>query len=164
MPKKKRDDKIFNNSYYHGKKTDSKNEIYHFENKIETDRTNILNQTASGTGPDEQYPYNKIQEVILKLVDENEDIQDILTNNKKKFNKQKINNLFEITLNHFNTSSELRKIKVYVYIFDVVSRLTGIKALNLFDLLEIDFKTLLLDELNETHSIYEDFNKDNKLF
>lgn len=157
----KRKDKIFNNSYYHGdsKKADK----YKYENKIEADRESILNQTSSGD-PDAQYPYSEIQDIIMDLVDNNNDIQEILRNNKKKFNKLKINNLFEIILKHFNSSLELSRIKIHIYIFDVVSRLTGIKVLNLFDLLEYEYKELLLDELDESHGIYKDFNKENKLY
>lgn len=163
MPSK-REDKIFNNSYYHGNKNATA-ENYRYDNKIEADQESILNQTTgSSSEPDTQYPYKEIEKIIMDLVDENIEIQDILKNNKKKFNKQKINNLFEIILEHFNSTIELRRIRIHIYIFDVISRLTGIKTSNLFDLLDFDYKQLLLNELDESFSIYNEFNKEHKYF
>lgn len=160
---KKRPDKIFNNGYYHGNK--QKGDTYRFDNRIEADQENLLNSgIVSSFNPEVQYPYSEIEEVILTLVDTNDDIQEILKNNKKKFNKQKINQLFQLTTDNFNTTIELRRIKVYIYIFDVISRLTGIRHLNLFDLLDLEYKEFLLEELDETYSIYDNFSKENKFF
>lgn len=160
---KKRPDKIFNNSYYHGNKLKGSN--YIFEEKIEADKEEIINSSSRyDFNPEQAYPYNAIEKTILDFIDSNDDIQEILKNNKKKFNKQKINIFFQLILEHFSSTLELRRIKVIVYIFDVISRLTGIKHLNLFDLLDFEYKEFVLDELNETHDIYKNYNKDNKFF
>lgn len=160
---KKRPDKIFNNSYYHGNSI--KGNYYRYDEKIEADSEEIVNQyNKSSLNPEMAYPYLAIEKTILLLIKDNSEIQEILKNNKKKFNKQKINIFFQLILEHFDTSLELKRIKEVIYIFDVISRLTGIKTMNLFDLLEYEYKQIILDELDESHNIYKNYNKDNKFF
>ena len=159
----KREDKIFQNSYYHGNSL--KGDTYSFDREIKPDETNLLVSTFFSTSsPEDIYPYTEIRDEIVQLSIDDEEINNIISNNKKKFNKEKINLLFGKIIKHFNKNEKLQRIKEITIIFDVISRLTGIKEYNLFDLLYYEYQEIILLELNEKIGIFSFLNTKNKLY
>jgi len=163
MSKIYKDDKIFRNSYHHGNSL--KGDNYHFDKGIKADEDNLLNSTFFTTSsPEDIYPYTEIRDIIIKLSNEDKKISNILKNNKKKYNTDKINELFELVLQHFDSTFQLKRIKDVIIIFDIITKSTGIKTFNLFDLLKYEYKEMILNELDDKYNIYSFLTKKNKLY
>ena len=159
----KREDKIFNNSYYHG--DNLKGDDYNFNTLLTACDRYSKSYLRDIYDPENSMQMKMIREEILKLLETNSRLQEILDdNNNKKFNKQKINEIFEILHTHFTTKSQHQRFVNLIYIFDNISNLTGLKYNNLFDLLEYDYKEMLILELDKHYNVLNASKSNSKMF
>lgn len=160
---KKRPDKIFNNTYNQGNKL--KGEDYEINASIQVECTYADAYLSDIYDTDSTMHMKKIQDVILKLLDENKDMKAIIGNNKKKkFNKESINKIFKIIYDYFNANAQLKIFMNLIYIFDIVSNISGMKYKNLFDLLDYEYKQKLIVELDKQFNILKDYSHFNSMF
>jgi len=162
--RRKKSDKIFNNTYNTGDGYGNEEHEYQSNIKISpAHRESYLHD------PDKYKDYldqTIINEDILKYIETNKEIKNILTNDpsKKKFTKPEINFIF----NKIKISLEKKKNKSsfisYINILEVISNTTTLEYKKLFDLLDYEYKECLLVELNQTYNILDQSNKTKKLF
>ena len=159
----KREDKIFNNSYYNG--DNLKGDEYSFSNALMADDRYAKSYLRDIYEPEDNMQYTMVRDEILKLLDSNEYLRSILDdNNNKKFNKEKINEIFSILLKYFTVESKHKRFVNLIYVFDNISNLTGLKYNNLFDLLEYDYKELLIIELDTHFNVLNTHKTNSKMF
>lgn len=160
--KRKKNDKIFNNSYNTG---DGGTE----ESSFNSDIRISSNHSDSYLHDPEKYKDHLdrqiFQEDIEKIIDSSDEIQAIVTSepNKKKYTKIEINFIFKYLkekLTHGETKSRFIS---SIYILDAISGLTTLEYRKLFDMLEYEYKEDLLEELNQKFKILDQI-KSNKLF
>ena len=161
--KETREDKIFNNSYHHGEKL--KGDDYEFSHGLQVDGGYASRFLGDIYKVDDSMTYKLVQQEILKLLDTNEQLMEILKDTKKKkFNKEKINLIFKIIYEHILNNLNKNKFMDIIYIFDHISNISGLKYNNLFDLLEFEYKKLLIIELDKTYNILDEYTNFNKMF
>ena len=106
-----------------------------------------------------------IRNEIIKLLDTNEVLRDMLQDNtRKKFNREKVNLIFKIIHDHFESDMNLREFSNLIYVFDNISNLSGLRYTNLFDLLDYEYKQKLILELDKIYNILNKTSKTNLLF
>lgn len=155
-PKKK--NKIINNSYRSGENL--KGDEYKFDSQLKVDASYMPSSDLENN-----MVYDRVQEEILLLMENNQELRDMIDDEKpKKFNREKANRMFKLILSHFVGKHDLMKFANVIYIFDNVSNLSGLKYASLYDLLDTEYKQMLLVELDKSHNILKSGSKINKLF
>ena len=160
--RKHKDDKIFNNSYYHGDKL--KGDEYSIKTGLAVDGEYASRYLQDIYNLDEHINQKKTQETIIDLIESNAEIIEMLSDTQKKFNKDNINRLFKIILDHFNADLEVRHFMDVIHVFDMISNISGLRYANLFDMLEYEYKKLLILDLDKKYDILSDYNVFNKMF
>lgn len=161
-PVKKRN-KIIDNSYKNG--DNLKGDDYRFETEIRVDPTYAASNLSHIYDTENSMLYRKVQDEVLALIDMNKELAEMLSDAKpKKFNREKVNRMFEIIHEYFENNRGIREFGNLIYIFDNVSNLSGLKYSSLYDLLDQKYQQMLLLELNKTHDILKYSGKNNMLF
>lgn len=161
--KGKKQNKILNNSYRSG--DNLKGDSYKFDKEVRVERGYASNNLGHIYDPENSMTYQKIRTEVLRLLDTNKELIDMLSDEKpKKFNREKVNRMFKIICEHFEKNPKIRQFMNVIYIFDNVSNLSGLRYSSLYDLLDGEYKQMLLIELDSTHNILGDSGKNNKLF
>ncbi len=160
-PKKR--NKIINNTYKSGDKL--KGDEYKFDNELKIDPGYASSNLGHIYDVENSMTYRKVQEEVMNLLEKNKELQDMLSDAKpKKFNREKVNRMFKIIFDHFEKSPGARQFSNLIYIFDNVSNLSGLKYASLYDLLDGEYKQMLLLELDKTYGILKNSGKANRLF
>lgn len=159
---KKRTNKIFNNTYNQGNKL--KGNDYNLNSSIQVENAYAGAYMKDIYDTDNAMQMNVVRDVIFELLDVNDEIKSIIGNNKKKFNKESINRIFKIIYEHFNADKQLKIFMNLIYIFDIVSNISGMKYKNLFDLLDYEFKQKIIVELDTQYNILKDYSHFNSMF
>lgn len=162
--RRKKSDKIFNNTYNTGEdfgvdeheyKSDIRISPAHRESHLhDPDKyRDFLDQTVTS-------------EDIIAFVDSCKEIQKILTidPSKKKFTKQEINFIFSKIKIALEKGDHKSSFISYIHILDAISNITTLEYKKLFDLLEYEYKECLLLELNQSYKVLDQTNKTKKPF
>jgi hypothetical protein len=161
VPKKK--NKIINNSYRSGDKL--KGDEYRFDTQLRVDPGYASSNLSHIYDVENNMVYKRVQDEVVFLMQSNDELKQMLDDDKpKKFNREKANRMFQIILQHFVNTPDTMKFANVIYIFDNVSNLSGLKYASLYDLLETEYKQMLLIELDKSHNILKRGGKTNKLF
>lgn len=162
-PDEPRADKIFNNSYTHGDAL--KGDKYEFNVKIRVDDNYALSFMNDIYQAEDGISFKMVQDEIIRLLDTNAELNEMLDSaKKKKFNKSKINKLFKFIYDHFENKPEVKSFSNSIYIFDHISNISGLKYKNLFDLLDYEYKKILILELDKQYNILKNSANFNKMF
>jgi hypothetical protein len=78
---------------------------------------------------------------------------------KRKFNKEILNEIYKKLKELFVLNTNSIYAFNIIYLFDIVSSLTGIKPKTLFDFLNFEYKSELINELDKTMNILDLTNK-----
>lgn len=161
-PVKKRN-KIINNSYKSGENL--KGDDYRFETELRVDPNYASSNLSHIYDAENNILYRKVQDEVLALIDANNELAEMLSEAKpKKFNREKVNRMFQIIHEHFEKNHDIRDFGNLIYIFDNVSNLSGLKYSSLYDLLDQSYQQMLLVELDKTYDILKHSGKSNTLF
>jgi len=160
-PKKR--NKIIGNTYKSG--DNLKGDEYKFDHELKVDAGYASNYLGSIYDVENNMTFKKVQEEVMILIEGNAELQDMISDAKpKKFNREKVNRMFKIIYEHFEKKPEVRQFSNLIYIFDNVSNLSGLKYASLYDLLDGEYKQMLLLELDKTYGILKNSGKSNRLF
>jgi len=156
---KQRVDKIFNNTYHTGQHL---KDDFTAKSEISIDKAEISGTVSEHDDFDNYTIYKYMQKEILKLIEEDKYMKEKFDLSvKKKFNKEILNEIFGKMRDHFSASKSNSYMFNVIYLFDIISGLTGIKAKTLFDFLKYEYKSELVVELDKTTNI---LTKTNKMF
>lgn len=160
---KRKNDKIFNNTYYQGDNLKGDDYEMNKDLKIAPDySSSFLTELHN---PNDSINYKKILEEIIYMLDNNEVLIGLLKDNKKKkFNKENINVIFKEIYDHISNKKEIEMFVNMIYVFDIISNITGLKYKNLFDLLNYEYKELVIEELDNSHDILSSYKNFKKMF
>lgn len=160
-PKKR--NKIINSTYKSGENL--KGNDYHFESEIKVEAGYASTHLGHIYDVDNNMVSRKVQEEIMLLIGMNEELRDMLDEeNPKKFNREKVNRMFKLIYEHFERKPDARTFSNLVQIFDNVANLSKLKYASLYDLLDGEYKQMLLVELDKTYDILKLSGKTNRLF
>lgn len=155
--------KIINNTYKSGENL--KGDDYAFDRELKVDSGYATTNLGHIYDVENNMVSRKVQEEIVVLLAINQELAEMLSDAKpKKFNKEKINRMFKIIYEHFERKPSAKQFSNLVYIFDNVSNLSGLKYASLYDLLDNEYKQLILLELDKTHGILKNNGMSNRLF
>lgn len=155
--------KIINSSYKSGEKL--KGDEYKFDTELKVDPDYASSNLSHIYDVENSMTFRKVQEEVMTLLEHNKELQEMLSDAKpKKFNREKVNRMFKIIHDHFEKKLSARQFSNLIYIFDNVSNLSGLKYASLYDLLDADYKQMLLLELDKTYGILKNSGKSNRLF
>lgn len=156
--KRKNVNKILKNSYYDSKNL--KGDEYQLNDGVDVNRDYAETYMKSSYNSESSRLYEKTRNKMMRLLRENEEISNIVDSSVgKKFNKAGINKIFEISYEYFKNDAENSEFFNVAYLFDVISKVTGLKVRNLFDLLDMEYKEILIEELDKTYDILDGGNK-----
>lgn len=160
--KRKKSDKIFNNTYNTG---DGGTEESSFNSDIRISSSHSDSYLHDPEKYKDHLDRKIFQEDIEKIIDNSFVIQEIVTSepNKKKYTKVEINAIFKDLKEKLTRGTEKSRFISSIYILDAISGLTTLEYRKLFDMLEYEYKEDLLEELNQKFKIL-DHIKSNKLF
>lgn len=162
-PAAKKRNKIINNSYKSGENL--KGDDYRFETELRVDPNYASSNLSHIYDAENNILYRKVQDEVLALIDANNELAEMLSEAKpKKFNREKVNRMFQIIHEHFEKNHDIRDFGNLIYIFDNVSNLSGLKYSSLYDLLDQSYQQMLLVELDKTYDILKHSGKSNTLF
>jgi len=158
MAKKKlREDKIFNNSYHTGQHLKSD---FTSKGEIKIDKAEIGGTISELDDFDSYAIYKYMQNEIISLIESDHYfIEKFDITIKKKFNKETLNEIFGKLKSHFTEDRNNIFMFNIIYLFDIISGLTGIKTKTLFDFLKYEYKSELVNELDKTNNILKQTNK-----
>jgi len=163
VKKTKKDNKVYNNSYLKGDKL--KGDDYQLNNALKVSDDYASSYLGSVYKPDETSNNQRLKDEVIRLIDVNEELKSLLQDQKKKkFNKINVNFIFKLIYNHLYNDQEFSIFMDIIQVFDIVSNLTGLKYKNLFDLLDIEYKELVISELDQTHDILTNYKNFNKMY
>ena len=138
--------KILNNTCYD--QGDAKGENYEMRSEIRISGDYLEEQES-----DDAIMSDKMRNAIEDLMANNERVDNIISEfDQKKFNKEVVNELFGIILDRFRKKGNSVFMNT-IQVFDAMVCITGLKYKNLFEMLDITYKQMLLDDLDESHSI-----------
>lgn len=162
--RRKKSDKIYNNTYNTGDGYGS--EEHEYKSNI---RISPAHRESHLHDPDKYRDFldrSLTHEDILTYIESSDDIQKIITSDpsKKKFTKLEINFIFSKIKTALEKGVNKSSFVSYIQILEAISNITTLEYKKLFDLLEYDFKVCLLLELNDTYKILDHGNKTKKLF
>ena len=147
-----RDDKIFNNSYFHGDKL--KGNDYELHRGLTVDHGYSARYLGDIYNFENNINYRTMQNEIISLIETNADLNRIINDpKKKKFNKEIINFIFKIIYESISQNKKVSQFMDPIYIFDCVANISGLKYNNLFDLLDFNYKKILIVELDKNYHI-----------
>ena len=156
---KDRVDKIFNNTYHTGQHL---KDDFTASNEIKIDKAEISGTVSEHEDFDSYAIYKSMQKEILELIENDKYLKEKFDLSvKKKFNKEILNDIFGRMREHFRKERSSSYMFNVIYLFDIISGLTGIKTKTLFDFLKYEFKSELVVELDKTTNI---LTKTNKMF
>jgi len=157
--KKRRVDKIFNNSYHVG--TNLK-EDFTATREIKINKAEIGGGISQLDDFDNHTVYSYMERVIIeKIKTDNYFKEKFNVEVKKKFNKEVLNEIFGKMKVIFLEDPSNRYMFNVIYLFDILSSLTGIKTKTLFDFLKFEYKSELVSELDKSINI---LGKTSKMF
>lgn len=154
---KGRPDKIFNNTYHTGQ---------HLKDDFTASGLITINNSEFSGGINELVDfdsytiYQYMQKVVVDLTENDPYYRDKFdVNTKKKFNKDILNEIFGKLRDEFTLTTEHKCMFNVIYLFDILSSMTGIKTKTLFDFLKYDYKKELIVELDKTTNILRQTHK-----
>ena len=161
QPKKR--NKIINNTYRRG--DNLKGDDYVFEKEMKVEAGYASDNLGHIYDVENNMIYRKVQEEIMQLLESNENLREMLNDTKKKkFNREKVNCIFKLIYSHFERNTSAKQFSNLIYIFDNVANLSGLKYTSLYDLLDGEYKQMLLIELDKSFGILKTSGKANRLF
>jgi hypothetical protein len=148
---KKKNDKIFNNSYNMG---DGPEQEYSGKS-IKLSSTHSESHLYDPERYRDHLDYQIVQRDIQAAIETSPDILRIIASepNKKKYTKQEINTIFLALKLKLNGGTANSVFVSPIHILEAVSGLTMLEYRKLFDMLEYEHKAELLEELNQKFNI-----------
>jgi hypothetical protein len=164
--KPKRVNKIYNNSYKEGTKL--KGDEYKMSKSLSADHDYSDSYLKDIYNPVENIDIQNMRKEILELIDNHEKLKEVFDESKKakKFNKKNINFIFKEIYSHFTSHKDKIIFLNIIHLFDIISNITGLKSKNLFDLLDVEYKALILEELDLSFDVLDSYNgfKNKKMY
>lgn len=161
---KKRNDKIFNNSYNTGEGAEVE---YSSGGDIKLSHMHAESHLHDPEKYRDYLDFQIVQRDIQIVVEATPEIMKILASepNKKKYTKVEINSIFGILKQKLNRGQNQSYFVSPIQILEAVSNLTMLEYKKLFDTLDYEYKEDLIKELNKTHKILDKHsNRSRKLF
>lgn len=160
---KSKHNKIFNNSYNDGENLKDAGE-YEYGKSLQVDPA-YSDRYNENYHPSEHVINTVAKNQVERCISNNKELHDLLfpTNNldKKRFNKKEINDIFSMIYKDIKSKDEEYS---FVNLFDIVSKYVDISYKKLFDLLDYQYKEMLIVELNEQYNLLDDYDKLNDFF
>jgi hypothetical protein len=161
---KKRNDKIFNNSYNTG---DGPEYEYSGGTDIKLSPAHADSHLHDPEKYRDHLDFQIIQNDIQNVVEQTPEILAILASepNKKKYSKTEINTIFSLLKQKLHRGDKQSYFVSPIQIMEAISNLTMLEYKKLFDMLEYEYKEDLIKELKKTHKILDrQSNRSRKLF
>jgi len=157
----KKNDKIFNNSYFQADKL--KGDDYVFDKSIKIDPAYHGSSVLANLAPEKAMVYNNMRRLMIKALDNHPEMKEMFSEDKK-LNKSMLNNAFAILYESVASNRSENIFVNVIYLFDFLSNISGVKYPNLFEMLEYKYKELLIQELDEEFNILGDYVNLRKMF
>jgi len=155
---KAKSDKIFNNSYNTDENLKEPWE-YEYGRSITVEKT-YESRFEENYNPDGHLVNTMTKKQVEDVIKNNPILKPVFESNisdeDKKYSKKEINDIFKIIF------TEIRKNNMeysFVYIFDYISKYVNVNYKKLFDLLDYQYKEVLILELNEQFGLLDDYKK-----
>lgn len=162
--RRKKNDKIFNNSYNTGDGYGLEEHSYRTDIRISPSHSDsYLHDTQKYRDHLDQ---SITQEDIMAFVHTCPEIQEILAidPSRKKYSKQEVNFMFGKIKGGLERGFAKSCFISVIYILDAISAITTLEYKKIFDVLDYEHKESLLMELNQKFHILEQNHKSKKLF
>lgn len=150
---KKKNDKIFNNSYNMG---DGPEQEYNGKG-IKLSQSHNESHLHDPERYRDHLDFQIVQRDIYNVIEASPEIIKIVSSepNKKKYSKQEINLIFSILKRKLYGGKNHSVFVSPIFILEAISSLTMLEYRKLFDMLEYEYKEDLLEELDQKYGILE---------
>jgi hypothetical protein len=161
----RKNDKIFNNSYNMGQ-TLSEDDQAKYQSDIKVDISSPHYHLYDKDQYSDHIDDTITQYDIDQYVSSSDEISIIIgdQNEKKKFTKAEVNELFKLITAGVATGEHTSFFVSPIHILDTISSLTNMEYKKLFDMLEYEHKETLLLELNKKYGFLDKPSKNFKMF
>lgn len=162
----RKSDKIFNNSYNMGSSSSDEGEEMRLNSDIKLDIGSAYHSLYDREQFSDHIDDTITQYDINQYISGSDEISTILGDNpeKKKFNKQEINTLFQLIVAGVTQGEHSSVFVSPIHVLDSISSMTNMEYKKLFDMLTYDNKETLLLELNKKYGFLDKPSKNLKMF
>ncbi len=160
---KAKGNKIFNNSYNDGENLKEPGD-YEYGKSLQVDPA-YSDRYSENYNPSDHVINTVAKSQVERCINSNEDLKKILFPSKnlekKRFNKKEINDIFTIVYSDIKSKDEEYS---FINLFDIISKYVDINYKKLFDLLDYQYKEMLIVELNEEYRLLDNYDNINNFF
>lgn len=156
--------KIFNNSYNDGENLKEPGE-YEYGKSLQVDPA-YSDRYSENYNPSDHVINTVAKRQVESCINNIPELKKLLFPNtnleeKKRFNKKEINDIFTIVFNDIKDKNEEYS---FINLFDIISKYVDINYKKLFDLLDYQYKEMLILELNEQYGLLDNYDNLNNFF
>lgn len=155
--KKKKKDKIINNSYKTGEGL--KGDAYEFSKSIKVKDDYASSYLKDLYDYENHVEYKIILEKIIAIIENDKKLTEIVftdVENKKKFNSKEINLIFSTLYDSLEKDIIESTFLNPIYLVEAISKITGLDYKRIFDFLDCKYQEILLVSLDDRFGIFGD--------